>query len=126
MNLRKIIGSTGERKPQHSGQPLDLRISFCAASPSKIMLILASLDRSAAAGSLDKLATVVSLSTVVIFTSSTAELRRESVVGGISKNHDNFLVAFDQFGGISLFFKFGKDELLLRSLRGIPSGERIR
>jgi hypothetical protein len=78
MNLRKIIGSTGERKPQHSGQPRDLRISFCAASPSKIMLILASVDRSAAAGSLDKLATVASLSTVVILTSSTAELAPET------------------------------------------------
>jgi hypothetical protein len=42
------------------------------------MLILASLDRSDAAGSLDKLATVASLSTVVILTSSTAELAPET------------------------------------------------
>jgi hypothetical protein len=45
-------------------------------------IILASVDRSAAAGSLDKLATVASLSTVVILTSSTAELAPETFPQG--------------------------------------------
>jgi hypothetical protein len=51
------------------------------------MLILASVDRSDAAGSLDKLATVVSLSTVVILTSSTVVYKADCALMGRIESH---------------------------------------